>query len=96
MKRKNRTKVSPQDGMSIGECQFSHKKQYISKDAARAAVLSHAGIAADTIRNYSCELDNDDGRAIYEIEFESGKFSYEYEIDAATGAVINSDKEMED
>lgn len=70
--------------------------EYISKDAARAAVLNHAGIAADTIRNYSCELDNDDGRAIYEIEFESGKFSYEYEIDAATGAVINSDKEMED
>lgn len=59
MKRKNRTKVSPQDGMSIGECQFSHKKQYISKDAAMKAMRHNVQrrTATSIMRAWSHEND---------------------------------------
>ena len=32
----------------------------------------------------------------YEIDFESGKYDYSYDIDAITGKIINSKKELED
>ena len=43
-----------------------------------------------------CELDREDGRVVYEIEFKSNGMEYEYEIDASTGAVLKYDKERDD
>ena len=34
------------------------------------------------------ELDSDDGRRIYEVDFEVGSKDYEYDIDAYTGKII--------
>ena len=42
------------------------------------------------------EFDRDDGRAVYEIEFKHGAYEYEYEIDALTGEVIKSEKDIDD
>ena len=33
---------------------------------------------------------------VYEIEFDSGKYEYEYEINADTGKVIKAEKEIRD
>lgn len=74
----------------------SDSNSYISKDAAKATALTHAGVTADAIRDYGCELDTDNGKARYEIEFESAGVDYEYEIDANTGAVLKSEKEQDD
>ena len=35
------------------------------------------------------ELDTDDGRYVYELDFTVGSMEYEYEIDANTGTVLN-------
>lgn len=69
---------------------------YIGKDAAKAAALEHTGVSTDAIRDYSCELDTENGKAVYEIDFKSGNVEYEYEIDAITGTILHSEKEVDD
>ncbi len=68
----------------------------IDHSAAINAALSHAGIAATNAADVKCELDNDDGRPVYEIEFTCGGLEYDYEIDALTGAVLRCKTETDD
>ena len=68
---------------------------YIGESKAKELALKHAGISADNISNYKIELDRDDGTAVYEIEFQSGRTEYEYQINAASGAVLKNEKETD-
>lgn len=72
----------------------SGSTNYIGEDAALSAALTHAGVSSADISGQKVEFDFDDGYAIYEIEFRSGRYEYEYEIDAVSGQVIKS--EMDD
>ena len=58
--------------------------------------LKHAGVEASNLFNFKGELDRDDGMLIYELEFESGGYEYDYEINAVTGAILKSEKEWDD
>ena len=42
------------------------------------------------------ELDREDGRQQYEVEFKAGGYEYDYEIDALTGVILAWDKELDD
>ncbi len=69
---------------------------YIGEDAAFAAALAHAGIAdAQAVSGKKVELDSEDGVMVYDVDFMAGTMEYDYEIDAATGAVIWYDVENE-
>lgn len=59
----------------------------IGEDAAKAAAFAHAGVREADAVKVRCELDWEDGVQVYEVEFDVGRTEYEYEIDAATGAV---------
>ncbi len=60
-------------------------------DDAFARAYEHAGInQADTTAHES-ELDEDNGRLIWELEFDAGERDYDYDIDATTGEVIKAD-----
>lgn len=61
---------------------------YIGDAAAIATALGHAGVSESQVRELKCEFDWDDGRAVYEVEFESGRYEYEYEIDALSGTIL--------
>ena len=63
-----------------------------ASDALRIA-LEHAGVAAAEAKETKTDLDTDDGVAVYEVEFLAGGYEYEYDIDAATGAVLKAEKE---
>ena len=39
--------------------------------------------------------DVENGKTVYEVEFESGLYDYEYDIDAVTGKVLKSKKELD-
>ena len=69
--------------------------KYIGENAAKAAALAHAGLDKADVRFESVEADVKNGKTIYEIEFTSGAYEYEYEIDAVTGDVIKADKEKD-
>lgn len=63
----------------------------ISEASAKSAALSNAGLRASQVAYTKCQLEWEDGVQVYEIEFynTANYQSYEYEIDARTGAVRN-------
>ncbi len=68
----------------------------IGEAKAKEIVLARAGVAAGDVREYEIELDRDDGRKVYEIEFKAGGYEYQYEVDASTGDIIKQEKERDD
>ena len=42
------------------------------------------------------ELEEDDGKYCYDLEFKAGGIEYDYEVDASTGNVISAQSETED
>lgn len=68
----------------------------IGAQAAKAAALKHAGLSESQVWELQAEWDNENGRAVYEVEFKSGGMEYDYVIDAATGAVLDHETERDD
>lgn len=65
----------------------------IGLEAAKAAALSDAGVSASEATFRKAKLDYDDGVAVYEIEFYTSTYKYEYEIHASTGKILSRDTE---
>ncbi len=62
-----------------------------AKDAKESA-LRHAGLDESQVSDVDVDLDRDNGKLIYEVDFNSGNTEYDYDIDAETGNVISADK----
>ena len=69
----------------------SQSGDYITVDEAKAAAFTHAGVAETDTTRLKVEMDYDDGRAVYEVEFNVGRTEYNYEIDAVTGDLLSYD-----
>lgn len=67
-----------------------------TKDEAKAAALKHAGLAEKDVVRFKSELDKERNGLVYEIEFNSGKYEYEYEVSAENGKVLKHEKEFKD
>lgn len=68
----------------------------ITEEKARQIALEHAGLSADQVTFLKSRLDWDDGRQVYDIEFYTASYEeYDYEIDAATGAIVSCDYDAE-
>lgn len=65
------------------------------EEAARQAAFAHAGVSADGVTVSKCELDWDDGRQVYDIEFWADGIEYDYEIDASSCAVLKAGQDWE-
>lgn len=68
----------------------------LTQDEALAKALEHAQIQksqVDLVKKV--ELDYEDGRKVYEVEFYKGGVEYEFDIDAETGAVLNYEKDRD-
>ena len=68
----------------------------LSKNQAINIALKDAGVSRAEVSFDDIELDTDDGRKIWEISFDAGNWEFEYEIDALTGKIIDSEKEHDD
>ena len=63
---------------------------------AKSIALNHAGLSENQAYDMDIELDDEDGKLVYEIEFKSGGMEYSYEINAATGAILKYETEIDD
>ena len=76
--------TAPSGGADIG-----HAK-------AKSIALNHAGVSENEAYDMEIELDDEDGTLVYEVEFKSGGMEYSYEINAATGAILKHETEIDD
>ena len=63
---------------------------------AKSIALNHAGVSENEAYDMNIELDDEDGILVYEVEFKSGNMEYDYEINAATGAILKHESELDD
>ena len=76
--------TAPSDGADIG-----HAK-------AKSIALNRAGLSENQAYDMDIWLDDEDGTLVYEVEFKSGGMEYSYEINAATGAILKHETELDD
>ena len=74
------------------------KAGQISVEDAKAAAFAHAGLKEKDVVLRKAALDMDDDRGIlkYDVDFFAADKDFEYDIDAATGAVIKAEREVMD
>ena len=63
---------------------------------AKSIALNHAGVSENKAYDMEIELDDEDGTLVYEVEFKFGGIEYSYEINAATGAILKHEAELDD
>ena len=71
-------------------------KDAVGREKAVQTALRHAGLSSSQVTGLEVKLDRDGGRLVYEIEFKSGGYEYEYEINASNGSIIKSEKDRDD
>ena len=70
--------------------------QDIGYAKAKSIALNHAGVSESKVYDMDIELDEEDGKLVYEVEFKSSGMEYDYEIDAATGTILKQEAERDD
>ena len=87
-----------QGGSAVGSgsTQSGSSTDVVGAEKAKSAALGHAGLTAAQVSRLHAELDREGGRYVYEVEFKYGGYEYSYDIDAANGAVLTFDKELDD
>ena len=81
------------EGYRIPSSTSSSSSGYISVERAKEIALQHAGLSSSGVNFDKAEFDHDDGRAEYEIEFHHNVREYEYTIDAASGTILEAERD---
>lgn len=74
---------------------YSQNNGEITEEEAKAIALEHAGLTGKDVQYLKAELDMDDGRRYYEIDFYDDGIEYDYKINAATGEIAAYDCEAD-
>lgn len=67
----------------------------ISVDEAKKIALAHAKLAEKDVTFVNIELDYENNRPVYDVEFYSGNVEYDYEVSVADGSIISADRDIE-
>lgn len=68
--------------------------QLLTPTQVEDIALEHAGVSREDAVGMHTVLDLNNGRQVYEVDFQSGHLEYDYEIDAVTGQIIDWDKDV--
>lgn len=67
----------------------------VTEAQAKEIALEDAGIKAEDVTGIRVNKDKDDGREVYDVEFYVDNKEYDYEIDIATGKILDKDFDIE-
>ena len=81
------------DATTVGQ---ASDKAYIGTEKALQLALERAGVKAADTSAQKVEMDWDDGRMVYEVEFYSQGVEYDVEIDALEGTALKFEKDRKD
>lgn len=92
------TKNTDGTGSAAGSAnaEIQEGTEQITEEEAKNAALADAGYKENQVSGMRIKLDREDGRWVYEIEFYVQAEEYDYEIDAATGAILSRDYDIDD
>ena len=76
---------------AVGPNRSSAVAAALTEEEAKAIALNHAGFSETEVTWLHVSLDNDDGHAVYEVEFREGNTEYEYTVDADSGDILSYD-----
>ncbi len=65
----------------------------VAEDKAIETALKDAGLTKKEVTGLKTNLDDEDGKAVYDIEFKVGQTEYSYEVDADSGKILKSESE---
>lgn len=82
-----------QQDQSADESQAQAVEDAVDEETAVSIALEHAGVTECSI--HRVELDTEDGRQVYEVEFFAGNTEYDYTIDRETGEILSYDQDIE-
>lgn len=73
----------------------ANKTKKISADKAKKIALEDAKLAEKNVTFVKVELEFEDNKLVYDVEFYSGNVEYDYDIDAVSGAIVSADRDIE-
>lgn len=75
------------------EADASNADEQITEEQAKQIALEYAGVAEGDVQRLKMELDHDDGRVKYEVEWHVGQVEYSCDVDAYTGEILSFEEE---
>lgn len=75
------------------EADASTVDEQINEDQAKQIALEYADVAEGDVQSLKIELDYDDGRTRYEVEWHVGQVEYSCDVDANTGEILSFEEE---
>ena len=82
-----------QQDQSADESQAQAVEDAVDEETAVSIAMEHAGVTECSI--HRVELDTEDGRQVYEVEFFAENTEYDYTIDRETGEILSYDQDIE-
>jgi uncharacterized membrane protein YkoI len=79
----------PVDEPIVAPTQQSSAPEFISREDALAIALRHVGLTSRDIVNLDIEMEENGETRCFEIEFESGTYEYDFEVDGRTGQILS-------
>lgn len=67
---------------------------YIGSNEALNAALADAGISGENVSDYFSRISWEDSCMVYDLAFDDGENSYQYIVEAMTGQIVSSMKEL--
>ena len=73
----------------------TNDKNYIGRDSAISIALKDLKLTKNDVYDLECELDKEFNQIVYEVTFNYKNLEYEYYINAESGKIIHSFKELD-